>query len=301
MNLSDRASDAGYAAGWRLVRSLPEPVARRLFDRGADFAATRGGGPDQLRRNLARVLGTTPAEVPDELIRDSVRSYARYWREAFRLPSMDLAAQAAVIDRCVNGKEHLEGALAAGKGVVLALPHSGNWDMAGMWLVRTHGGLSTVAERLKPESLYQRFVAYRESLGFEIFPLSGGEQPPLIALSERLRQNKVVCLLGERDLAKHGVPVTFFGEPTRMPAGAAKLAIDTGATLLPVHGYFDGDGWGFDISPAVDVSAGVGPATQTLADHFAAGIRAHPADWHMLQPLWMSDWSAERRARIEGA
>ncbi|MBY3792130.1 phosphatidylinositol mannoside acyltransferase [Rhodococcus fascians] len=300
MNLSERASDAGYAAGWRLVRSLPEGVARRLFDRGADFASSRNGGPDQLRRNLARVLGTTAEQVPDDLIRESVRSYARYWREAFRLPSMDLAAQAAVIDRCVYGKEHLEAALGAGKGVVLALPHSGNWDMAGMWLVRTHGGLSTVAERLKPESLYQRFVAYRESLGFEIFPLSGSEQPPLLALSDRLRQNKVVCLLGERDLAKHGVPVTFFGEPTRMPAGAAKLAIDTGATLLPVHGYFDGDGWGFDISPAVDVSQGVAAATQTVADHFAAGIRAHPADWHMLQPLWMSDWSAERRARIEG-
>ncbi|MDI9897274.1 phosphatidylinositol mannoside acyltransferase [Rhodococcus sp. IEGM 1381] len=301
MNVSDRASDLGYAAGWRLVRSLPEGVARSLFDRGADIASTRNGGPDQLRRNLARVLGTTPGEVPDELIRDSVRSYARYWREAFRLPSMDLAAQAAVIDRCVNGQEHLEAALAAGKGAVLALPHSGNWDMAGMWLVRKHGGLSTVAERLKPESLYQRFVAYRESLGFEIFPLSGGEQPPLQALSERLRENKVVCLLGERDLAKHGVPVTFFGEPTRMPAGAAKLAIDTGATLLPVHGYFDGDGWGFDIFPAVDVAHGIDVATQALADHFAAGIRAHPADWHMLQPLWMSDWSAERRARIEGA
>ncbi|MDV6261583.1 phosphatidylinositol mannoside acyltransferase [Rhodococcoides yunnanense] len=301
MNVSDRASDLGYAAGWRLVRSLPEGVARSLFDRGADIASTRNGGPDQLRRNLARVLGTTPGEVPDELIRDSVRSYARYWREAFRLPSMDLAAQATVIDRCVNGQEHLEAALAAGKGAVLALPHSGNWDMAGMWLVRKHGGLSTVAERLKPESLYQRFVAYRESLGFEIFPLSGGEQPPLQALSERLRENKVVCLLGERDLAKHGVPVTFFGEPTRMPAGAAKLAIDTGATLLPVHGYFDGDGWGFDIFPAVDVSHGIDVATQALADHFAAGIRAHPADWHMLQPLWMSDWSADRRARIEGA
>ena len=300
MNLSERASDAGYAAGWRLVRSLPEGVARRLFDRGADFASSRNGGPDQLRRNLARVLGTTAEQVPDDLIRESVRSYARYWREAFRLPSMDLAAQAAVIDRCVYGKEHLEAALGAGKGVVLALPHSGNWDMAGMWLVRTHGGLSTVAERLKPESLYQRFVAYRESLGFEIFPLSGGEQPPLLALSDRLRQNKVVCLLGERDLAKHGVPVTFFGEPTRMPAGAAKLAIDTGATLLPVHGYFDGDGWGFSIAPRIDVSQGLEQATQKLADVFAANIAQHPEDWHMLQPLWLADLSESRRARIEG-
>lgn len=300
MTLSEKLTDTGYAAGWRSVRALPEGVARSLFERGADFASSRNGGPQQLRRNLARVLGVPASEVPAELIRDSVRSYARYWREAFRLPSMDLASQAEIIDACISGQQYLDAALAEGKGAVLALPHSGNWDMAGMWLVRKHGGLSTVAERLKPESLYQRFVAYRESLGFEIFPLSGGEQPPLDALSIRLRENKVVCLLGERDLAKHGVPVTFFGEPTRMPAGAAKLALDTGAALLPVHGWFDGDGWGFSIAPPVDVSSGIDVATQALADHFADGIAAHPADWHMMQPLWMSDWSAERRARIEG-
>ncbi|WP_072801948.1 phosphatidylinositol mannoside acyltransferase [Rhodococcoides yunnanense] len=300
MTIAERASDAGYAAGWRLVRALPDGLARRLFDKGADVAAARHGGPKQLRKNLARVLGVAPAEVPDELIRASVRSYARYWREAFRLPSMDLDSQAAVIDRCVHGREHLDAALAAGSGAVLALPHSGNWDMAGMWLVRFYGQFATVAERLEPESLYQRFVDYRESLGFEIFPLSGGEVPPFAALSDRLRANKIVCLLSERDLARHGVPVTFFGEPTRMAAGPAKLAVDTGAHLLAVHCYFDGDGWGFSISPRIDCSAGVASATQELADRFAANIAAHPADWHMLQPLWLADLSEQRRARIEG-
>ncbi len=52
--------------------------------------AARSGGPEQLRKNLARVLGVTPDQVPDGLIRASLASYARYWREAFRLPSMDL-------------------------------------------------------------------------------------------------------------------------------------------------------------------------------------------------------------------
>ncbi|SNS24033.1 phosphatidylinositol mannoside acyltransferase [Rhodococcoides kyotonense] len=300
MTFAERATDAGYAAGWRLVRGLPDGFARTLFEKGADIAASRNGGPHQLRRNLARVLEVTPDAVPDDLIRDSVRSYARYWREAFRLPSMDLGAQAAVIDNCVHGREHLDAALADGSGAVLALPHSGNWDMAGMWLVRYYGQFSTVAERLKPESLYERFVNYRESLGFEIFPLSGGETPPFAALSTRLRDNKIVCLLSERDLARHGVPVKFFGEQTRMAAGPAKLAVDTGAHLLPVHCWFDGDGWGFSISPRIDVSAGVDSATQDLANLFASNIAAHPADWHMLQPLWMSDLSDSRRARIEG-
>ncbi|KIQ13494.1 phosphatidylinositol mannoside acyltransferase [Rhodococcus sp. MEB064] len=300
MSLSERAGAAGYIAGWRVVRALPEGVATRLFDAGADLAARRNGGPDQLRRNLARVLGTTPENVPDEMIRASVRSYARYWREAFRLPSMDLAAQAASIDDAVVGQEYLDAALATGRGAILALPHSGNWDMAGVWLTRTRGQFTTVAERLKPESLYRRFVEYRESLGFEIFPLSGGERPPFEQLSERLRDGKVVCLLGERDLARHGVPVTFFGEPTRMPAGPARLAIDTGAALLPVHCWFTEDGWGFSIEPPVDVSGGVEKATQSLADRFAANISRHPADWHMLQPLWWSDLSQGRRDRMTG-
>lgn len=298
MSLSERMGAAGYVAGWRVVRALPERVAVTIFDGAADVAARRGGGPVQLRRNLARVLGTTPELVPDDLVRASLRSYARYWREAFRLPSMDLAAVGADLDRLIEGKEHIDAALTAGNGVVLALPHSGNWDMAGVWAVHAHGGLSTVAERLKPESLYRRFVEYRESLGFEIFPLSGGEKPPFPELAARLRDNKVVCLLGERDLAKHGVPVTFFGEPTRMPAGPARLAIDTGAALLPVHCWFTDGGWGFSVEPPIDVSGGVEQATQILADKFAANIAAHPADWHMLQPLWWDDLSQARQERM---
>ncbi|MGW4353187.1 phosphatidylinositol mannoside acyltransferase [Nocardia sp. NPDC004582] len=302
-------TDKAYAAGWRLVRALPERTARRLFDRGADLAARRAnkaarrGKPNQLRKNLARVLGTTPDLVPDSLIRDSMRSYARYWREAFRLPSMD---HAALGELRVDGIEHLDAALARGKGVLLVLPHSGNWDMAGVWLVQNHGQFSTVAERLKPESLFERFVEYRESLGFEVFPLTGGEQPPFPQLADRLRDNKIVCLMGERDLTGKGVPVTFLGEDSWLPAGAARLARDTGAALLPVHCWFTADadgreGWGMRVFEALDLSGGIAPATQALTDVFAANIAAHPADWHMLQPLWKSDLSQARLDRIAAA
>ncbi|EOM75866.1 phosphatidylinositol mannoside acyltransferase [Rhodococcus rhodnii] len=297
MTAAETLSDLGYAAGWRLVRALPESVATTLFDRGADLAS-RGGGPDQLRRNLARVVGTSPEAVPDELLRDAVRSYARYWREAFRLPSMDLPAVADAIEDSIAGKEHVDAAMAAGRGAILALPHSGNWDMAGVWCAQRYDGFTTVAERLRPESLYRRFVEYRESLGFEIFPLSGGEKPPFPQLAERLRAGRIVCLLGERDLARRGVPVTFFGEPTRMPAGPAKLAEETGAALLPVHCWFTPGGWGFSVDPPVDVAAGTAAATQALADVFERNIAAHPADWHMLPPLWLSDLSQGRLERM---
>jgi KDO2-lipid IV(A) lauroyltransferase len=296
---TDRLKDWGYAAGWRVVRALPDSAARTMFDAGARYSA-RDGGPEQLRKNLARVTGVAPADVPDELMRASLASYARYWREAFRLPSMDHRALGRELT--VDGIQHVWDALDAGRGAVVALPHSGNWDMAGVWLVQNHGTFTTVAERLRPESLFNRFVAYRESLGFEVIPLSGGERPPYELLRDRLRANRVVCLMAERDLTHQGVAVDFFGEPTRMPAGPAKLACETGAALLPVHCWFDGDGWGMQVFEPLDTSSGdVGVITQALADRFAVNIAKYPEDWHMLQPQWLADLSDARRAKLAGA
>ena len=295
-------TDWGYAAGWMAVRAMPEFAARNVFDAGALYAS-RNGGPVQLRKNLARVIGVPPKEVPGSLMRASLASYARYWREAFRLPTMDHHALGQELAKTAVGQEHLDAALAEGRGAVMALPHSGNWDMAGVWLTQTRGKFTTVAERLKPESLYRRFIDYRESLGFEVIPLSGGEQPPFELLSERLRDNKLVCLMAERDLTRTGVQVNFFGEPTRMPAGSAKLAIETGAALLPVHSWYESDGSRFEIYPPLDCASGpaserVGSITQALADVFARNIAEYPADWHMLQPQWLADLSDERRARL---
>jgi phosphatidylinositol dimannoside acyltransferase len=296
-----RATDWAYAAGWMAVRAMPEFAARTAFDTGARYAA-RHGGPRQLRKNLARVIGVPPAGVPDALMRASLASYGRYWREAFRLPTMNHRALARQLDDSFLGLDNLDAALAAGRGVVLALPHSGNWDMAGVWLVQSHGTFTTVAERLKPESLYRRFIDYRESLGFEVLPLSGGAGPPFDVLCERLRDNRVVCLMAERDLTRTGVEVDFFGEPTRMPAGPAKLAIETGAALLPAHCWFEDNGWGFSVHPELDCTSGdVGAIIQALADQFARNIAAHPADWHMLQPQWVADLSDARRAQLREA
>jgi phosphatidylinositol dimannoside acyltransferase len=295
------ATDWAYATGWMAVRAMPEFAARTAFDTAARYAA-RHGGPDQLRKNLARVIGVPPEQVPDELMRAALASYGRYWREAFRLPTMDHRALAMEIDKTFIGADNIDAAIAAGRGVVLALPHSGNWDMAGVWLAQTRGTFSTVAERLKPESLYKRFIEYRESLGFEVLPLSGAERPPFEALCERLRENRAVCLMAERDLTRTGVEVDFFGEPTRMPAGPAKLAIETGAALCPAHCWYEDNAWPVEVHRPLDCSSGdVGAITQALADRFATGIAAHPEDWHMMQPQWLADLSEARQARLRQA
>ena len=213
---------------------------------------------------------------------------------------MDLEKQGELLDAHFAGKEHIAAALDTGRGAIMALPHSGNWDMAGVWLVWKHGTFTTVNERLKPESLYNRFIAYRESLGFEMLPLTGGERPPFEVLADRLRDNRAVCLMADRDLSRSGVQVDFFGEPTRMPAGSAKLAIETGADLIAVHCWYTAHGWEFSASEPLDTSSrDVTTITQALADRFARNIAAHPADWHMMQPQWIADLSDERRAKLE--
>jgi lauroyl/myristoyl acyltransferase len=225
----------------------------------------------------------------------AMRSYSRYWLETFRLEAMDHAKIVASFEQNITGVEHLDAGLAKGNGVVLGLSHSGNWDAGGLWLVHHGGSFTTVAERLKPESLFDRFVAYRESIGMEVLPLTGGERPPMTVLAERLRQNKIVALVADRDLSSKGIEVDFFGEPARMPAGPAMLAALTGATLHAVHIRFVGDdGWGASVGPAIPLPEGrlrdrVQAGTQALADGFAAGIAGKPEDWHMLQRLWLAD------------
>jgi KDO2-lipid IV(A) lauroyltransferase len=282
--VTGRVTDASYAAGWAIVRALPESSARRVFDAGAALAARRGGkGVNRLRSNLARVA---PDADLDALTHEALRSYARYWREVFRLPVM---SRHVIVDgmRAIH-EERARTAIASGRGVIFALPHSGNWDHAGAWFTATGVPFTTVAERLKPESLYDRFLEFRASLGMEVLPLTGGERPPFDVLTERLEAGGTLCLMADRDLTPRGVDVDFFGARARMPAGPASLALKTGAALMPVHLAFRPEGWQVTFSEEVP-QTDVPTMTQVMADRFAEGIRRHPADWHMLQRLWLED------------
>ena len=286
---------AGYLAGWKVVRRLPEPVARTLFRWGADLASNNGRGMDGLRQNLARVVG--PENVTRALVRESMRSYMRYWMEAFRLPAIH--SDARLHERLLSGLEgleHFDASAESGRGTILALPHSGNWDMAGVFLVGHYGQFTTVAERLKPAVLFEAFVDYRETLGFEVLPLTGGDASPFKRLKEVLEAGGVVCLLAERDLTRSGISVDFMGEEANMAAGPAQLALETGAALHVVHSWFEGAGWGLSVSPEIEVTD-LQETTQRMADGFADNIRRHPEDWHMLQPQWNVDIERRRQAR----
>ncbi|MCZ2856972.1 phosphatidylinositol mannoside acyltransferase [Blastococcus sp. VKM Ac-2987] len=291
--LAERLTDTGYAAGWRAVRMLPEPVARGAFDRAGRWTAERDGrGVRQLRANLRVATGgrLPEAELQDLTVR-AMRSYARYWQEAFRLPA--LGTDRILDGSVIVGAEHLAAARDQGRGLVVALPHSGNWDAAGVWFVDWLGGpFMTVAERLRPESLYRRFLDYRETLGMRVVPLTGGPRPSTEVLRDWLKDGGASCLLVDRNLGTGGVPVSFFGRPATMPGGPALLADQTGAALHPAVCRFSEHGWRMHVYPEVPVQGPgrlrdrVAGAMQGVADAFTEGIAERPEDWHMLGRIW---------------
>jgi KDO2-lipid IV(A) lauroyltransferase len=297
------AASWGYRAGWAAVRWLPERVAKAAATAAADLKYRRNGkSVRRLRSNLARVV---PADRLEATVRAGMRSYARYWLEAFRLP---VTPRKVILAGEVAGFELIEKARAENRGILVALPHMGNWDMGGAWFILRGFPFATVQERLRPEDLFDRFVAYRTHIGMEVLPLTGGEQPPFGVLARRLREGGAVCLVADRDLSRHGVEVEFFGARTRMPGGPAMLAMRTGAILLPTAVWYDGPGWAAQVGPELPVPADgteaekVASMTQQLADYFAAAIAAHPQDWHMLQRLWLDDLHPDdpRRADPSG-
>ncbi|GAA4793530.1 phosphatidylinositol mannoside acyltransferase [Streptomyces ziwulingensis] len=297
MSAQDRLADALYGAGWSTVKKLPEPAAVKLGRTLADLAwKRRGQGVLRLEGNYARVLPDAGPERLAALSRAGMRSYLRYWMESFRLPTWSTERIAASVT--VEDLHHVTAGLDAGKGVIAVLPHLANWDLAGAWITTRLGiPFTTVAERLKPETLFDRFVAYRESLGMEVLPHSGGTA--FGTLARRLREGGLVCLVADRDLSASGVGVDFFGEQARMPAGPALLAQHTGARLLPVTLWYDDSPvMRGRVHPPVEVPVSgtrrekTSVMTQAVADAFAEGIADHPEDWHMLQRLWLADLDA---------
>lgn len=299
--MRERLVVSAYAAGWRIVRLLPERLAYLTFSVLAQFVWLRQGRRvRQLEANLSRVLpGASPFRLKS-MTRKGMHSYMRYWCDAFRLSDW---TQERLLATCrTEGDGPVRKALADGRGVVMALGHLGNWDHAGAWSTVALAPVTTVAERLQPEELFQRFLAFRQRLGMEVLPLTGGGDT-FGLLVRRLRSGGFVPLLADRDLTATGVPVTLFGETARMAAGPASLALVSGAALFPVTIHYERlpagapARWGIVVEFHDEVlppergsrPERIGAMTQACADALAGGITRFPQDWHMLQRVFVAD------------
>jgi phosphatidylinositol dimannoside acyltransferase len=290
---NSQAASRRWLAAWKLVRTLPEPVA---------FALGRAGGllylrADRDRRqaltaNLAQVLGpqTSPRQLRRAVRRGFV-SYGRYWVEAFRLEDL---SPADIRERLqIEGREHIDTALAGGRGAIFASPHIGNWDAGGAWLAAVGYPATAVVERLQPPELYERFAVYRRTLGMELLPLDDGSET-LRGVVRALRAGRLACLVCDRDLTGGGLEVRLFGATAVMPGGPASIALRTGAPLLPCSVYHDRrpGRWRAVVHPPLvpersgDTRKDTLTLTQRLAEEFEGLIAAAPAQWHVLSPYF---------------
>jgi lauroyl/myristoyl acyltransferase len=295
--LTARATYVAYRAGGLLAQAIPPALGRPLATGvGRALLLALPGRRRMAARHLRRASG---GELEGTALRAAVAgtfdSYARYWLEMFRLPHEARGDLDAGID--VDGYEHVEAGIAAGKGVILALPHLGGWEYAGAWVAKVKGlRLLVVVEPVEPPELFEWFVRVRAAMGMDVVAL--GPQAASDSL-RALRDNGLLALVCDRDLRGDGVEVEFFGEKTTMPAGPAMLALRAGAVIVPVAVYFrPGGGHHAVVRPPLDttrhgsVRDDVARITQDLAVEFEGLIAAQPEQWHLLQPNWPSDHRA---------
>jgi KDO2-lipid IV(A) lauroyltransferase len=293
--MMERITSWGYFAAWRLLRWLPENFIYRTAYKISDLLTKRNGASVQrLRSNLARTQPSITALDLDLLVYRGMRSAIRYWCDTFRLPDWSLER---IQNTVTTTNEYLLlDAMAAGKGAIVTLPHVGNYDHAAAYFCGKGARLVTVAEHLKPEALFKKFMEYRAAFGMEALPLDGRVIP---TLALRLKAGCVVALAADRDLSRSGINVSFFGGPARMPAGPAVLALKTEAPLLYAMVSYTESGIHIDFEKVPMPTHGsesekIAAIIQSSADLFAKGIAAHPQDWHMMQRIWIDGDFKER-------
>lgn len=286
--------DTGFWIGWNVLWLLPHSISVYLFDLiGRTAWRLRTRGVRQLELNLSRVFELHPSDPAiRKMSRQGMRNYMRYYCETFLLPKWDQQELSKRVR--VENDESLRAALDSG-GAILTLPHSGNWDLAGAWAAQELGSLCTVAERLRPEGVYQKFMKIRTDRNIQLMPLVG-ETGIYEWLRDHVNSGRLVALLGDRDVARNGMGTDFFAHRAALPIGAAMLAIDTQRPLFTCSTWFDKNQLVITFDEPIDVDSTpvsgkdrirrACEITAQIAIRFEQHIKAHPTDWHMLQVVW---------------
>jgi KDO2-lipid IV(A) lauroyltransferase len=280
-----------YLFAWKVIGVLPEKSAYKLANLVSDQIFIKNGkGVKRLRSNYKRVMLNISERELEELTKNGMRSYLRYWFDTFRLNKW---SKSRIIETTFVVRENLlRDPIETKKGCIIALPHAGNWDHAAAYFCSTGIPITAVVEKLKPEAIFKKFLAYRQSIGIEAI---SHREKTIPILLERLNQGKLVALVADRDMSRNGIEVNFLGGIAKMPAGPAVLAIKSGSPLVTAYiRYLDkGIEITFDETIQLPISGSeeeqIRIVTQSMADNFAKRIQDSPVDWHMLQRIWVDE------------
>jgi lauroyl/myristoyl acyltransferase len=285
-----------YSTLWRLVRLLPNKMAYAIFRMFGLLAYKRNGKRvRRLRANYRVVRPIDNVESIESLVKSGLQSAMRYWCDTFRISDWTQNQISETVK--TNNEKFLLDPIAQKRGLIVALPHAGNWDHAGAYFCGLGVRVNTVAEHLKPEKLFRKFLQHREAMGMRVLDLQAGV---FLELEKMIYEGELVALVADRDLSKSGVAVNFFNQTARMPAGPALLAYKTGADLITAYVSYTKEGIEINFTAPIAVNRGaeekgeISRLTQLLAERFEADIRRDLTSWHMQQRIFIDESFVER-------
>lgn len=273
-----------YRAGGRVVRALPPALRHAVAAPGGSAwywlnARQRRAALD----NYAAALDLDPSNP--EVGRVARRAFQNYGRMLLDFLLMGSLTKEELIKRTdVEGIQHLDAALARGRGVLMALPHMGSWDNTGSYGGALGYPIMAVTGRF-PGSLNDAVVETRRRYGLAVLQVG---RPAVREIIQALNANRMVGLVCDQEEGP-GVEVSFFGRTAVVPSGPASLALKTGAALMPAYQYMTATGrHHIHLEAVLTEIEGETKENlmQRIVHRFEKFIRERPDQWFAFRPMF---------------
>lgn len=240
-----------------------------------------------LKRKREYILNNLRHIMPDEkgmhnnLCRKTFENFARCMVDFFRLGFLD---KTEVIKYVIpKGVENLDKALKMKKGCILLTLHIGNWDYAGSYLAACNYPMNALVEETEPE-MFNLYTKHREATGLKTFPLSRTS----VAFLDTIKNNRILAILADRDIAKQGKEFKFFSGKRRFPKGLGEIIVKR--KIPVVFGYMvliKGKKRYLGVVESVKTFDNENEFYQYMIGNFERIIKKYPEQWFVFHPEWV--------------
>lgn len=227
-----------------------------------------------------------PPRPVNEIVRRAFLHFSLVTYELLRFPVLNssLLEQRVIL----QGRDVIDRELQKGRGVILVLPHIGNWEILGAAIVQAGYPLNSFYLAQKEDEIGGLLDHFRTYSGIILHDRDRGGIKALRAL----KNGEILGMIGDQDGSRNGVYMNFLGHWVSMPAGPANWSLKTGASVLPLYSLRQG------FSP-VFTAAFLPPVEEDLAESYNQRVIARTvavARWmeelilqHPDQYLWFYD------------
>ncbi len=267
------------------TRALPLKASDRIASRlGSFYCSISKQRRRNIERNLVHIFASNhmTREELNRHVRNTFINYARCMVDFLRLAFIEKDDFSVEL----IGLENVVEALRLGRGCILLTMHIGNWDYAGSYLASRGVPMSALVEETAPE-MYELYTRHRERLGMKTFPLSRAGYGFL----HTIKNNRVLAVLGDRDIQRTGVPVSFFSGRRNVPRGLGDIVIKK--QIPVVFGYMvlhparkEHRYLGYIDKPQIFTGTEE-DFNKVMVERYEEFIRTYPDQWMLFESDWL--------------